>query len=141
MIPCSRYLSVHEGERTLTKSFQVQRCQSKRVLQGILALLGFRAMDNLAVLMSRGKAKNGTWTHHFHIVSNWIQNKCPVVMLMILWSQPGLAIAGSTSCYSCFVESIDSCAVCRRSVNEYITCCLRNQPITGSTLLGAEKAK
>lgn len=42
-------------------------------------------------------------------------------MLMILWSQPGLAIAGAPSVDSSLVESIDSSAVCRISVSKYIT--------------------
>jgi hypothetical protein len=42
-------------------------------------------------------------------------------MLMILWSQPRLAIAGGPSVDSSLVESIDSSPVCGGSVSEYIT--------------------
>lgn len=42
-------------------------------------------------------------------------------MLMILWSQPRLAVAGTPGVDSSLVESIDSSLVCHESVSEYLT--------------------
>jgi hypothetical protein len=55
--------------------------------------------------------KQGTWTYQLHIISNWIQNERPVVVLMILWSQPRLAIASAPSVDSGRVKRVDSSPV------------------------------
>lgn len=51
--------------------------------------------------------------HHFHIVAQWIQHKCPIVLWMILCSNSRSAIALSSSCYSSLVKSVNRSMVMR----------------------------